>query len=291
MEELKPLIKYGWLRALIYFVVAIFLMLVLPMAGAELLSQLGLSGKSEEETPLNFAIIYTIAGAGIYLATYFFRRFIDRRSFESLGFTWKGFTDEAALGFFMAIALLGIGSLILVGLGYLTFLSIGADGAVLAIELALMIVVAFIEELLFRGYVLNNLLQSMNKWVALAISAAVFALVHGANPDVTVLAVVNVFLGGLLLGLNYIYTRNLWFSIFFHFAWNFFQGPILGYDVSGLKMQSLFHQSLTGPGLWTGGPFGFEGSLLCPLLLTASIVGLVYGFSRKYGTATLHNSP
>ena len=286
MEDVKPLIGYGWLRALLYFIGAFFLMLLLPVAATALLTQLGLTGKSDEESTLNFALMYGFTGLGVYLFTFLVRRLVDKRDFKSLGFSWRGFTDEAALGLFSAIALLGIGSLILVGLGYLTFLSISASPDPLLIEFALMVIVAFVEELVFRGYVLNNLMQSMNKWIALGISAVIFALVHVANPDVTILAVVNVFLGGLFLGLNYIYTRNVWFGVFFHFAWNFLQGPILGYDVSGLKLQSLFHQSLTGPELWTGGPFGFEGSLLCPLLLSASIVALGYGFAKKYSATT-----
>ena len=284
MQDVKPLIGYGWLRALIYFVGAFFIMLLLPIAANALLTQLGLTAKTDEESTLNLTIMYGVAGIGVYLFTFIIRRFVDRRDFKSLGFNWRGFTDEAALGFFTATALLGMGSLILVGLGYLTFLSISSSPDPLIIELAFMVVVAFVEELVFRGYVLNNLMQSMNKWIALMISAVLFGLVHIANPDVTILAVVNVFLGGLFLGLNYIYTRNLWFSIFFHFAWNFLQGPILGYDVSGLKMQSLFHQSLTGPELWTGGRFGFEGSLLCPLLLSLAIASFAYGFTRKYST-------
>lgn len=282
MEEIKPLIKYGWLRALIYFVVAFIAIVLLQLAGSWLLFRLGLTGKTDDAQLLGMAIAYTLSGIGIYVLTFLIYRFIDRRSFITLGFTWKGFSTEAALGFFIAIALLGIGSLVLVALGYLTFLTISANTPSLLIGLELMLMAAFVEEVMFRGYLLNNLMQSMNKWVALVISAALFALVHGSNPDVTVLAIVNVFLAGLFLGLNYIYTKNLWFSICFHFAWNFLQGPILGYDVSGLKMQSVFHQSLTGPGLWTGGPFGFEGSLLCPLLLSLSIAGLVYGFTRKY---------
>lgn len=282
MEEVKPLIKYGWLRALIYFVGIFALMLLLSAAEALLVAKLHLSAKDENGSIQSFGIIYAIIGIGVYGFTLLLRKFIDKRSFISLGFTWKTFGGEAALGFFIAVTLLGIGSLVLVCVGYVTFLSIHVNTYPLLAGLSLMVVVAFVEELMFRGYILNNLMQSMNKWIALIISAAVFALVHCSNPDVTVLAIVNVFLAGVFLGLNYIFTKNLWFGIFFHFAWNFLQGPILGYDVSGLKLQSLFQQAVTGPEFWTGGPFGFEGSALCPLLLSLSIIALVYGFERKY---------
>jgi len=283
MEDLQPLIKYGWLRALIYFIIATIVVIIFQNLGLRLMEELGSAIKEIElGSIVSFGCIYIVMATGIFLLTYLMRKFVDRKSFKSLGFQWQGFSDEAYVGFFSATALLGIGSLILVALGYLTFHSITFSLPAFLIELLIMIIVAFVEEVLFRGYLLNNLMQSMNKWVALLISAVLFALFHGSNPDINVIAIVNIFLGGIFLGLNYIYTKNLWFSIFFHFAWNFFQGPVLGFDVSGLELQSLFQQLLTGPALWTGGTFGFEGSLLCPLLIGLSVVGLAYGFSRKY---------
>ncbi len=283
MKESKPLIQYGWLRAVIYFIIASVVVVIFQNLGLRVIEGLGSAIKGNEfESIVSFGIIYAIMGAGIFLLTWLMRKFVDRKSLESLGFKWQGFSDEASLGFFSATAMLGAGSLVLVGLGYLTFLSITFNPPAFLIELLIMIIVAFVEEVLFRGYLLNNLMQSMNKWVALLISAVLFALFHYSNPDINVIAIVNIFLAGIFFGLNYIYTKNLWFSIFFHFAWNFFQGPVLGFDVSGLKMQSLFQQLITGPTLWTGGLFGFEGSLLCPLLIGLSIAGLAYGFSKKY---------
>ncbi|MBA2760467.1 MAG: CPBP family intramembrane metalloprotease [Segetibacter sp.] len=283
MQEQQPLIKYGWLRALIYFIIAAVIVVIFQNLGMRIVEELGSTTKENEfESIISFGFIYATMGTGIFIITYLIRRFVDRRSFKSLGFTWQGFSDEASLGFFSATALLGAGSLILVGVGYLTFLSFTVNPAAILIELLIMIIVAFVEEVLFRGYLLNNLMQSMNRWIALIISAVLFALFHGSNPDINVIAIVNIFLAGLFLGLNYIYTKNLWFGIFFHFAWNFFQGPVLGFEVSGLKLQTLFQQLLTGPELWTGGEFGFEGSLLCHIMISLSIAGLAYGFSKKY---------
>jgi membrane protease YdiL (CAAX protease family) len=283
MKDEKPLIKYGWLRALIYFIGILLLIAAASYIAPLLIEQIGVEPERKaEEDPATFALFYGLMGAIIFLFTFLIQTLVNRKSFKSVGFEWEGFSDEAGLGFFAAGALLGVGSLILVGFGYITFFSISINTTPLLLQSVIMIMVAFVEEVIFRGYLLNNLMQSMNKWMALIISALIFALVHKTNPDVTILALINIFLGGIFFGLNYIFTKNLWFSIFFHFGWNFLQGPILGYEVSGLKLQSLIQQSLTGPELWTGGPFGFEGSLLCPLLLSLSIIGLAYGFSKKY---------
>ncbi len=278
----KPLIRQGWLRALIYFVGVSLIVYAFTNYSSYLTTEFEAGTEKGDESILQFGIMYLLMGVLLFLLTWICRKFIDRKSFESLGFTWKGYTNEAGLGFFAALALLGVGSVILVAMGYLSFITVNFNAGSLLPEIAIMIVVAFVEELLFRGYLLNNLMQSMNKWGALSITAALFSLFHGSNPDITLFAVVNIFLAGILFGINYIFTQNLWFSIFFHFAWNYFQGPVLGYDVSGLKLTSLLQQSMSGPEVWTGGSFGFEGSLLCPLLLVVAIIVFMYAFSKRY---------
>ncbi len=284
MQKIQiPLIRQGWLRALIYFVGVSLIVYFFSISGTYIMSQFKAGTEKGDESVVQFGIMYSLMGLVIFIYTWLSRKIMDRKSFESLGFTWKGYTNEAGLGFFAAIALLGFGSVILVTAGYLSFIAATFDATPLLIEIVIMLVVAFVEELLFRGYLLNNLMQSMNKWGALSITAALFSLFHGSNPDITVFAVVNIFLAGILLGINYIFTKNLWFGILFHFAWNYFQGPVLGYDVSGLKLTSLLQQSVSGPEAWTGGHFGFEGSLLCPLLFIVAIVIFTYAFMNRYG--------
>ncbi len=188
MEELKPLITYGWLRALIYFIIATITIIIFQNLGLRLVEELGSAIKGNEfESIVSFGCTYLVMGAGIFLITFLMRRFVDRRSFNSLGFKWQGFSNEASVGFFSATAILGAGSLILVAVGYLTFLSFAFSPPAILIELLIMIIVAFVEEVLFRGYLLNNLMQSMNKWIALLISAVLFALFNGSNHDISLI--------------------------------------------------------------------------------------------------------
>ncbi len=280
----KPVIKQGWIRAVVYLIGVSIIVFTFQFFGNEIMNGFKAGTEKGEASVLNFGILYGFTGLLIFVFTWLMRKFIDRKSFVSLGFDWKGYSNEAGLGFFGALAILGVGSLILVATGYISFISASFNINALLIEIAIMIVVAFVEELLFRGYLLNNLLQSVNKWTALAITSVLFALFHETNPDVTVFAIINIVLAGLLLGLNYIFTKNLWFGICFHFAWNYFQGPVLGYDVSGLKLSSIVQQTISGPDVWTGGAFGFEGSLLCPLLFVLSIVVFTFLFLRRYQT-------
>jgi membrane protease YdiL (CAAX protease family) len=281
----KSAIKQGWIRGALYLISVSLVVYSFQAYGDIIMNQFRVGTEAAEDSILNIAILYGLMGLSILAVTWLMRRFIDRKSFVSLGFVWKGYSNEAGLGFFGALAILGIGSIILVASGYISFISADFNFPPLLLEIVMMVVVAFVEELLFRGYLLNNLLESMNKWLALAISSTLFALFHEANPDVSVFAIVNIMLAGILLGLNYVFTKNLWFGICFHFAWNYFQGPVLGYDVSGLKLTSIVQQTVTGPEVWTGGPFGFEGSLLCPVLFILAISIFTYLFLRRYGSA------
>src|SRR3954451_7346535 len=205
--SIKSIIRQGWLRATLYVLVVSLIVYVFQAYGDVIMNEFRVGTEAAEVSILNFAILYGLMGLSVVLATWLMRKFIDRRSFFSLGFAWKGYRNEAGLGFFTALAILGIGSIILVATGNISFISASFNAPPLLFEIVMMIVVAFVEELLFRGYLLNNLLQSVNRWLALGISSLLFALFHQANPDVTVFAIVNILLAGILLGLNYIFTR------------------------------------------------------------------------------------
>lgn len=225
--------------------------------------------------------IFIVTLTGVLLV-WLFNKYIDKRTFKSLGFDWKGFGNQAMAGFFLPFVLLGTGTLILFYVKYLTWTDVHLDGTLFIINVVTMVLVAFGEELVFRGYVLNNLMQSFNRWIALATSALLFATFHIGSPGANILPLINVFIAGLLLGVNYSHTRNLWFGIFFHFTWNFFQGPVLGYKVSGKSFGSILEQDLQGPPLLTGGNFGFEGSVLCTILLLITVVVLEWIYTTKY---------
>ena len=134
---------------------------------------------------------------------------------------------------------------------------------------------------MIRGYILSNFSDSMNKYIALVVSSLLFAVMHLANANVTILSFVNIFLAGILLGIYYIHKRNLWFPISLHFSFNFFQGPIFGFEVSGVDVTGVIIHKVRGPDLITGGIFGFEGSIIATLLLLISIVVLHFKFEEK----------
>jgi len=184
-------------------------------------------------------------------------------------------------GFFLAPALIGIGLLFLYITKHLEWDYNGFNPQTFFVDAGTLMLLAFSEELLFRGYILNNLMESFNKWAALIISAVLFALFHLSNPGISTIPFVSIFLAGILFGINYIYTKNLWFSILLHFGWNFFEGPLYGFKVSGIHFSSLLQTDLKGDMSITGGDFGFEGSFVATALLLIAVLGFYLFYEKK----------
>lgn len=287
----NPVLRQSWLRVLVFCIsgCVLSLLIVVPVV----VSVAGVSLDNIKEQP-----VATLSGllTGPYLwlmvllefacaivSVGIFRFFIDRRSMGSLGWSLDAFPGEAMTGLFMGPALLGVCALLMMAAGHLEWVDISFDPTNLFISLGLMAMIAFSEEIVFRGYILGNLLDSFaNKWIALLISGVLFAAFHFTSPGVHTLAFVNLFLAGLLLGINYIYTRNLWFSFLLHLSWNFFQGPILGFRVSGLTLPSLLVAEPKGDLFITGGDFGLEGSILNTMVSVIALCVLALFFERKY---------
>jgi len=171
----------------------------------------------------------------------------------------------------MATAILGFGWIILYLTNQLEYFGAMISPQNIITGFLLMSIISIAEEAVFRGYILNNLMDSFNPLLALIFSAMLFAFLHSGNPEAGILAIFNVFLAGIFLGISYIYTHNLWFAIFFHLSWNFLQGPILGFPVSGLELPTILQVTISGNKLITGGKFGFEASIIQTALFIIAI--------------------
>jgi membrane protease YdiL (CAAX protease family) len=286
----KPSIRQGWLRVVLFFIVYFLGIIALSIPVAIIIARLkkedirqGLFIKPADLLNSDFLWLITLVGLiATLLVVFLFRKLVDRKSILSLGFSFGKYRNHAATGFFLGIAILCIGSILLYFSGHLQWTDIILDWKSLVLSLIIMIMVAFSEEIAFRGYILNNLMDSFNKWVALFISAILFSLFHLDNAYIGFIPLTNILLAGILLGINYIYTRNLWFGIFLHFSWNFFQGPLLGFKVSGININSLLQTELQGDLMITGGNFGFEGSIIDMMLTLLAILILYWFYERKF---------
>ena len=184
---------------------------------------------------------------------------------------------DTALGFGIGILyfVLVTGCIALLG-GY-KVTGIGNDWAGLFRALCLFLVVAVGEEVLFRGIVFRMIDERWGTWIALVVSALIFGFVHLSNDNATVWSSVAIAVeAGLLLAAAYKWAGNIWVPIGIHWSWNFFQGPVFGFAVSGHETQSLFKSVIDGPAWLTGASFGAEASVPAFVLgLTFAIVFLL----------------
>ncbi|MFN2119570.1 MAG: lysostaphin resistance A-like protein [Anaerolineales bacterium] len=219
------------------------------------------------------------------------RRLLDHRSFSSLGLriSRRAVLDLGA-GIGIAMVVMGVIFAAEAALGWLTLRGFAWDsqpGPLIASNslgfLAVFVLVGWSEELMSRGYHLQTLASGLNLGWGLVLSSAVFGVLHLANPHATWASAAGIFLAGLFLGYAYIRTRQLWLSIGLHIGWNFFEGVVFGFPVSGLDVYRLVTTRVSGPALWTGGAFGPEaGLIVVPALLAGTV--LVRWYGRRHET-------
>ncbi|MEN9443624.1 MAG: hypothetical protein RIS47_514 [Bacteroidota bacterium] len=223
-----------------------------------------------------------IAGAELGLVLWvsrtFLRRFEDKE-LDDIGFQlhgtkfWIGIVIGAALQFFGFVVLWSTHN---VSVSFTAFNAANFIG-----YLALFGLVALHEEILIRGYILSNFIQSYGKRLGLLSSALLFGFMHFQNPSFNILAFINISIAGILLGVSYLYDQNLSLPIGMHWSWNFVQGPVLGFAVSGQGNASFIQIKNLGPVWITGGEFGFEGSVVCTVGMLISI-GCVMVLYRRF---------
>ncbi|MYH08726.1 MAG: CPBP family intramembrane metalloprotease [Gemmatimonadales bacterium] len=188
---------------------------------------------------------------------------VDRRPLSALGLRpGPPGLAELGSGVLAGVAIIGAAILALVAPGWVSWTVTPAPVLEGVQVSALLLVAAFTEELLFRGYPFRVLHVRFGPVPAVVATSVAFGLVHGANPGVTPLALVNLTLAGVLLGVAYWRSGSLWFVTGLHFGWNWVMAasglPVSGLDVSVSGLEA----AVTGPVLWTGGAFGPEGALM-----------------------------
>lgn len=236
---------------------------------------------------LFLALNQVIEIVAITLSVFLARRYFDKRSFVSLGLKVdKWLAIDILAGILITFFMMGFIYIIEWGMGWLTFEGFAwtSDnlptvlGGTLGM-LAVFIFVGWNEELLSRGYHLQTIASGINLFWGVIISSAVFGILHLGNPNATWVSAVGILFAGLFLAFGYLTTRQLWLSIGLHIGWNFFEGVVFGFPVSGLDIYRLTRITVNGPELWTGGAFGPEaGLVVLPGLLLGT--GLIYTYTK-----------
>lgn len=269
-----------WLKLCLFFIIWFALLIIFEILSLYLIHELTEFSQKKRTLPVRiighlFQLTATLSSIWI------FTKFIDKIPFVSLGFHLKNRGKDIASGIVLGFAIMAIAYFILVSLDEIMFDSHIIHIKSIVFSVIFFISVSVLEEVLCRGYILGQLLQTSNKYTALVISSVIFTALHSLNPNIGTIPVLNLFLAGILLGITYIYTKNLWFPIALHFSWNFFQGSVFGFEVSGQKLYSIIQQTRSQDNFINGGSFGFEGSLLATFMMIISIFMIWRYYERK----------
>ena len=224
-----------------------------------------------------FATVVTIIGA-IFVCLK-----LEQRNLSSMGIRRRGFLAEHGLGLVIGAALLGLAVLIAHATDAITITANpDANLGLILIFFFAFVVQALSEELLCRGYLMMSLFRTASPLASVLISALIFAVLHSGNASVTPLALLNIFLVGIIFGVYTLKRGSIWGAAAFHAAWNFMQGNVFGIPVSGNATSiSLFNVSLNELRQQVnGGSFGLEGGLAVTIVLLIAI-GLVFPLKTK----------
>lgn len=268
-----------WLRIVLLILPYLFIVGLFQLTGAYLID-FDYDDVSKSKTSEQQLIIQFFSFIGTSIVVWFFVKYVDKEKFIDIGFRFKNRINEFWTGLLIGFIIMLIGFGLLVLLDEIKFQEIAINFKEISFSIALFILVSLTEEILYRGYVLRNLMYSFDKYIALIISSIIFSIMHGLNPYVDTIGFLNIFLAGILLGITYINTKNLWFPIALHFSWNFFQ-TFLGFNVSGQNAYSVINFKIEKSTILNGGAFGFEGSILSLIAITITIIAIIIYYHRK----------
>lgn len=216
-----------------------------------------------------------IAGAALL-------RGVDGRSPAALGIGVSRRTAGlSAIGLSIGITGLVVAAGLLLAGGLLTYRQDSGTTAqwlgTLATHGAVFAVAALAEEAVFRGYPFQVLVRTAGAPIAIAVTSFGFAVVHSNNPEVGVLALVNIFLAGVVFALAFLRTLSLWFVTALHLGWNWAMATLFDLPVSGFQDfdTPLYEPTVVGPAWFTGGAFGPEGGVVGTLGFAVALVAVL----------------
>lgn len=252
-------------------------------------------------------VLFGLRLLAVVAVTWLAVRLLDRRPWRQMGMTPdRAWWIDCGFGLVLGASLMSFVFAIEYAAGWVRVREVLAVGLVdtsfavaMLGPLVVSLVISITEELLARGYQLRNLAEGLNyprlgparaivaSW---ALSSSLFGLLHVFNPNATLLSILYLMLAGLFFGLGYVLTGRLGMAIGLHFTWNFFQGNVYGFPVSGnvVGSASVLTIEQLGPALWTGGAFGPEAGLIGIAAILLGCLLTVWWVRARYGRVQLY---
>ena len=210
----------------------------------------------------------------------FWVKVIEKNALSSLGFVKRNWLKYLVWGILLSLLQMGVIALVyqVGGIGSFKLNELSLEPILFILGLfPFWLLQGGTEEVATRGWLLTRIAARTNLPLAIVISSSLFGILHMGNAGVTFLSVLNIILDGVLAALLFIYTDSIWLVVAQHGTWNYVQGNLLGFQVSGTGADaSIFSFTMgDGPDWLTGGAFGAEGSIITTLVLLVSLV-IVY---------------
>ena len=207
----------------------------------------------------------------------FWVKVIEKNALSSLGFVKRNWLKYLVWGIMISLVQMGVIALVyqVSGIGSFELNELSLEPILFILGLfPFWLLQGGTEEVATRGWLLTRIAARTNLPLAIAISSSLFGILHMGNAGVTFLSVLNIVLDGVLAGLLLVYTDSIWLVVAQHGTWNYVQGNLLGFQVSGTGADaSIFSFTVgSGPDWLTGGAFGAEGSIITTLVLLVSLV-------------------
>lgn len=298
-------LRAGW-RLLIHLILWVFTPALLDKALGGTLARLLDAAISDFVVPGNRVALSGLTLAATLASTWFAARYLDRRPLCALGLQMdSAWWLDLAFGLGLGAALMTLVFVAEYALGWVTVLrtfSVEPLGMPFSVAIlapaAVFVVVGISEEILSRGYQTRNMAEGLNFGgrhpvaalvAAWAVSSLLFGMLHVFNPNSTWISTLNLMLAGMFLGLGLILTGRLGLPIGLHITWNFFQGNVFGFPVSGNDFTSATFLAIRqgGPQLWTGGAFGPEAGLIGIAAILLGSLLIVLWVRLRYGRVAL----
>lgn len=235
-----------------------------------------------------FTLNLVIFFMGIYVVMFLWTRFVEKRPFRSIGFHRKPL-KRFIFGFTLATVSMAFIAGLLLLFGDATWDAQGLqETGLTALPYVMVVFIGWLvqgsaEEVLFQGWFMPTSSKLFGPVIGIGFSALMFALFHAFNPNMSVLAFLNLALYGVFAALYALYEEGIVGISAYHVAWNWAQGNVFGQGVSGSASveASLLNLSYTSENLFNGGAFGPEGGLVSTLILTVSLVVVILLMRRK----------
>jgi len=307
-NRVESRLRTGW-RIAIQFLLWVYAPAVMVFIFGRPLTTALINGWPAIEPMAPLVVEFGLRLPAILLAIWWVTRWIDHRPFVDLGLRFsKVWWSDLGFGVVLGALLMSLIFCIQWLVGWITITNLLQTAPIalpfsvtIFAPLFIFLVIGITEEIHARGYQLHNLAEGfhfsrlgthnavISAWL---ISSLLFGLLHVRNPNSTWLSTLALVVVGLFFGLGFVLTGELALSIGLHISWNFFQGSVFGFPVSGRHFGNVTLLAINqdGPALWTGGDFGPEAGLLGMVAILLGCVAIFWWVRYQYGTVAINKA-